>query len=242
MLKDVRVGTSGWSYDHWRGKFYREDVKTSERLSFYCRTFDTVEVNSSFYHLPRFSTFERWRDLTPEGFVFSVKASRYITHVKKLSGVEEAVDRFVNRARGLGDKLGPILWQLPPQLKRNDARLEAFLSLLPSRLDHVVEFRDESWICQDVLNILERYDVSICSISSPQIVTGIMVSGRFGYLRMHGSNSWYGSNYTTGELRKWADGIRGTFSTCTRWFVYFNNDANAYAVYNALELRRMLES
>ena len=241
-MREVRVGTSGWSYDHWRGRFYPEDLGTAKRLSYYCQKFDTVEVNSSFYHLPRETTFEKWRDSTPERFVFSVKASRYITHVKKLTGVEEAVQRFIERATRLGSKLGPILWQLPPQLKRNDEKLEGFLSVLPESFEHVFEFRDRSWICQEVVDLLDRYDASFCSISSPEIVTDLMVSGPIGYLRMHGRGSWYGSNYTTDELRQWAEKIRDAFSRCDRWFVYFNNDANAYAVYNALELRSMLES
>lgn len=239
-MENVRVGTSGWSYGHWEGRFYPEGTASSDRLSFYARRFDTVEINSSFYHLPLEATFEHWRAATPDGFVFAVKGSRYVTHVKKIAGVAEAVSRLVSRAMKLGEKLGPILWQIPPQMKRDDERLEEFLNGLPREATHVVEFRDGTWFCDEVYDVLRRHGVSFCCVSSPQFVTDLVVTGRIGYLRMHGEKGWYSSNYSTGELRSWAERIRRSFVGCQRSFVYFNNDAFAYAVSNATELRDLL--
>jgi uncharacterized protein YecE (DUF72 family) len=239
-LADIRVGTSGWSYDHWRNRFYPDGMPSTKRLSFYAREFDTVEVNTSFYHLPRETTFSNWRGETPEGFVFAVKGSRFVTHVKKLVDVEDAVLTLCQRAMILGDKLGPLLWQLSPQLKRDDDRLEGFLRSLPESLSHVIEFRRQGWFCREVYDLLRRYDVSICSVSSPSIVTDLVVTGRVGYLRMHGEEGWYSSNYDEQRLRSWADRIVRDFSSCSEAYIYFNNDANAYAVDNARYLRRQL--
>lgn len=223
-MENVRVGTSGWSYGHWEGRFCPEGTASSDRLSFYAQRFDTVEINSSFYHLPLEATFEHWRAGTPDGFVFAVKGSRYVTHVKKLLGVGEAASRLVTRARNLREKLGPILWQIPPQLRRDDVRLEGFLKALPGEAMHVVEFRDGSWFCDDVYGLLERHGVSFCCVSSPAFVTDLLVTGKVGYLRMHGEKGWYSSRYSTGELRSWAERVSRSFAGCQRSFVYFNYD------------------
>ncbi len=240
-MERVWVGTSGWSYDHWRSVFYPEELPTSERLRFYCQRFNTVEVNSSFYHLPLETTFRRWGEATPDDFIFSVKGSRYVTHIKKMVDPKEAVDRLLGRAALLGSKLGPILWQVPPQLKRDDARLEGILRCLPSDLANVFEFRHKSWFCSDVHRLLERYDASFCCVSSPDLVTDLVTTGKAGYMRMHGEGGWYSSNYTQEQLELWAARISEGFSDCERSFVYFNNDANAYAVANAVQMRKLLE-
>ncbi len=240
VLENVRVGTSGWSYDHWEGRFYPEGMPASKRLSYYTERFDTVEINSSFYHLPLESTFEHWKAGTPDGFLFAVKGSRYATHVKKIAGVAEATALLVRRAKKLEEKLGPILWQVPPQLKRDDERLEGFLKVLPGQVTHVVEFRDPSWFCDSVYDLLDKHRVSFCCVSSPQFVTDLLVTGKVGYLRMHGEKGWYSSRYSTADLRSWAERISRSFAGCERSFVYFNNDAFAYAVSNALELRELL--
>ena len=140
-----RIGTSGWNYDHWKGVFYPKDLPSDEWLEFYSRHFDTVEINYSFYRWPERENFEQWRKETPEGFVFAVKASQYLTHRKKLKDAEEPLQRTFDHARGLGEKLGPILYQLPPRWKVNLDRLRHFLSLLPGDIRHAMEFRDPSW-------------------------------------------------------------------------------------------------
>jgi len=239
-LTRFRVGTSGWSYDHWESRFYPEDLPATDRLSFYAKDFDTVELNSSFYHLPRETTFAKWRNQTPEGFIFSVKGSRYVTHVKKLVGVEDAIRNLARSAMNLESKLGPILWQFPPQIKRDDERLENFLGFLPGNLTHVIEFRTEDWFHQDVYDILQRYGVSCCSVSCPKFVTDLISTGKVGYLRMHGEAGWYSSNYSDMQLRSWAKRILRDFAGCSEAYVYFNNDANAYAVANARQLRALL--
>ncbi len=240
-LTRFRVGTSGWSYDHWKSRFYPEDLPSTDRLPYYAEGFDTVEVNSSFYHLPRETTFTKWRDQTPEGFVFSVKGSRYVTHVKKLAGVEDAILNLTRRAVNLGRKLGPILWQFPPQIKRDDDRLENFLGFLPEHLTHVIEFRAEDWFDEKVYDILQRHGVSCCSVSCPKFVTQLISTGKVGYLRMHGEAGWYSSEYTDTQLRSWAERILRDFAGCSEAYVYFNNDANAYAVANARQLRALLD-
>ncbi len=240
-MGSFRVGTSGWSYDHWEGKFYPHVLPKTKRLAFYAENFDTVEINSSFYHLPRETTFHGWREGTPDGFVFAVKGSRYITHVKKLVDVDEPIFNLAKRARHLKEKLGPVLWQLPPQVRRNDERLEGFLELLPRDLSHVVEFRHDSWFCDEIYDALDRSGVSFCCVSSPEFVTDVLTTGSVGYLRMHGEGGWYSSKYTPGQLRSWASKISRGFSRCREGYVYFNNDANAFAVANARDLRSLLD-
>lgn len=147
------IGTSGWHYDHWRGLFYPENLAKPKWLGFYAEHFTTVELNNSFYHLPSEAAFTNWRKSSPDGFVFAVKVSRFITHIKRLKNVEESLSNFLSRADFLQDKLGPLLYQLPPSMKRNDEVLEAFLSMLPERYRHVLEFRHESWLDNCVFNI-----------------------------------------------------------------------------------------
>lgn len=237
----IRVGTSGWSYNHWNVRFYPAHLPSTGRLVFYAKEFDTVELNSSFYHLPREKTFLNWRERTPTDFVFAVKGSRWVTHVKKLSGVGDEVNTFCKRAVNLGEKLGPILWQLPPQLKRNEERLEGFLECLPEDLTHVVEFRRKDWFDDGIYALLRSYDVSFCSVSSPSFVTDLVVTGEVGYLRMHGEGGgWYATSYGEDQLSSWAKRISQSFSSCRASYVYFNNDASAYAIQNARDLRNLL--
>ncbi|GAI34250.1 unnamed protein product, partial [marine sediment metagenome] len=148
------IGTSGWHYDHWRVRFYPEKLIKAKWLEFYAGHFTTVELNNSFYRLPSEAAFATWRDSSPANFTFAVKVSRFITHIKRLRNTEEAVDNFVGRARILDGKLGPLLYQLPPNMHRNDEVLESFLSILPRGLKHVVEFRHESWLDDKVFEIL----------------------------------------------------------------------------------------
>ena len=240
MAADYYIGTSGWHYDHWRERFYPKDLARPKWLEFYSRSFDTVELNNSFYHLPSEKAFGTWRDGTPEGFAFAVKANRYITHIKKLKDMEEPVATFLGRARLLEGKLGPLLYQLPPNVHRNDWLLESFLSLLPRDLMHVFEFRHESWLVREVLDLLRRYNAGFCIFDMPDLTTPIEATADFAYARFHGSTSMYDGCYSEGELTDWAKRISALAGEARRVYVYFNNDAQGFAIRNALTLREKL--
>ena len=160
--ENIHIGTSGWHYDHWSGPFYPEDLSKDEFLSYYSKVFHTVEINNSFYHLPSEETFTKWRDTVPDGFIFSVKASRYITHMKKLKDPQEPVTNFMKRVDVLEDKLGPILFQLPPRWKVNPERLINFLKALPAGFRYTFEFRDSSWFDQRVMDALTDQGAAFC--------------------------------------------------------------------------------
>ncbi len=234
------VGTSGWHYEHWRGRFYPADLPKSKWLEFYARSFSTVELNNSFYHLPSEKAFANWRDSSPEGFVYAVKVSRFITHIKKLKDVEEALEKFLERARLLGEKLGPLLYQLPPGLHRNDSLLEDFLKLLPRGLSHVFEFRHESWLDKGVFDLLRRYNAGFCIYDMPDLTSPLEATADFVYVRFHGSTWLYGGSYSDEELSGWAKNISELARGRKAVYVYFNNDAEAFAVQNALMLARKL--
>ena len=241
MTARYYVGTSGWHYDHWRGKFYPGELSKPKWLQFYAQSFSTVELNNSFYHLPSEKAFVNWRDSAPENFAFAVKVSRLITHLKKLKNVEEPFQNFLSRAKLLGNALGPLLYQLPPNLHRDDYRLEAFISLLPGDLNHVFEFRHESWFHREVFNLLRRHNIGFCVYDMPDFTTPIETTADFAYIRFHGSLSLYGGCYSDEELGDWARKILGLSKEIAAVFVYFNNDAEGFAVRNALTLRQMLD-
>ncbi len=234
------IGTSGWSYEHWRGVFYPEELKTRDWLSFYTQTFGTVEVNSTFYHMPQDKTMDSWRDKTPEDFIFSLKMNRLVTHQKKLRGVDNLLKRFLDTAGRLGDKLGVILHQIPPSLEKDIPLLAMYLKLLPKEMKHTVEFRDESWSDDETFDLLESERVAYCIISAPDLKTHIRATARFAYIRMHGKGGWYASCYTGANLKKWASEIGKLARGGCEGYVYFNNDYAGYAVQNALTLREML--
>jgi uncharacterized protein YecE (DUF72 family) len=237
------IGTSGWHYDHWRGRFYPPDLPKSRWLEFYARHFATVELNNSFYRLPTENAFALWRESSPQGFLYAVKVSRFITHIKRLRNAAEPLENFLSRARLLQDKLGPLLYQLPPQMPRNDAVLEAFLSLLPRGLQHVFEFRHPSWLKPPVFDLLRRYGAGFCVFSMPDFSCPLVATANFAYIRFHGSAGLYSSNYTEEELADWAEKIVALSRDLDAVYIYFNNDAFAYAVYNALSLgERLCES
>jgi uncharacterized protein YecE (DUF72 family) len=235
------IGTSGWSYSHWSGLFYPDGLRSAEQLPFYQQQFNTVEINSSFYRLPFENLVTRWAKLAPPGFLYSVKASRTITHYNKLKDTADAVARFLERIAPLEKHLGVVLFQLPPSMKRSDSLLDEFLSSLPRTLRYTVEFRHETWHADPVFEILRRHDVAYCILSSPKIPTVLTVTARFAYVRFHGTSAYYRDNYPERELRKWAEDIVSLCSSRERCFVYFNNDYNAYAVENAKTLRGFIE-
>ena len=240
MAARYYIGTSGWHYDHWRGTFYPSELSKPGWLVFYARTFATVELNNSFYRLPSEKAFAGWQDSTPETFAFAVKVSRFITHVKRLRNAEEPVANFLSRAKLLGEKLGPLLYQLPPNLHRNDSLLESFLSMLPGDLRHVFEFRHESWHTQDVFDLLRRHNVGFCIFDMPGLTTPLEVTADFAYVRFHGSTWMYGGCYSDEELDDWAHRITKLAQDVKAVYVYFNNDAEGFAVRNAVTLTKRL--
>lgn len=233
-------GTSGFSYKHWRGCFYPAELSAGKWLEHYCKNFTTVELNNPFYRLPEKSTFEKWRDRAPEAFVYAVKASRYLTHIKKLHEPEEALGNVLNNSSGLGDKLGPILYQFPPHWRMDLPRLEAFLKLLPRDLRHVFEFRDNSWQNEEVWAMLSKYSSAYCIMDSPGLPLHLKTTTNFTYIRMHhGAQENAGGNYTDQELFVWAERIQQMLETGDV-YVYFNNDPNCYAVHNAWRLKDLV--
>jgi uncharacterized protein YecE (DUF72 family) len=237
----IRIGTSGWIYNHWRGVFYPPQLPVKRWFAFYSRHFDTVEINNTFYRLPDEQVFRAWRQQAPGGFVYAVKASRFLTHMKKLKDPAESLERILGRARRLGPHLGPILFQLPPHWQCDAARLHAFAACLPGDLQHVLEFRDLSWCADTIHDILTRAGISFCMHDShglrwPQWVTGPIV-----YVRFHGpQGERYAGRYPRAHLRLWAERIRSLQQTGHDVYAYFNNDREGHAVTNARELREML--
>lgn len=239
VRRTIRVGCSGWQYRHWRGDFYPADLPASRWLAHYVERFDTVELNNSFYRLPDASTFAAWRARTPSGFVFAVKASRFLTHMKKLKDPEDPLHRFFANACALGPKLGPVLYQLPPRWPLDLHRLRVFVAALPRDVRHVIEFREPSWYTPEVFELLDRAGVSLClhdmsGSASPRIRVGPTV-----YVRFHGTTR-YGGSYGDRELGDWATWLRGEHAAGRGVYAYFNNDIGGHAPRNATQLRELL--
>ena len=241
MSVEYYIGCSGWHYEHWRGTFYPEELPKAKWLSFYARQFTTVELNNSFYHLPSEKAFTTWRESTADNFVFAVKVSRFITHIKRLRNLGSAVENFLCRAGLLKGKLGPLLYQLPPSMKRNDELLQDFLSTLPSNYQHVIEFRHESWIDERVFDILRRHNVGLCVFDMPGLSCPLVATSDFAYVRFHGSEGLYSSSYSDEELDQWAQRIARLGQNLRVIYIYFNNDAQAFAVENAIRLKNLLQ-
>jgi uncharacterized protein YecE (DUF72 family) len=239
------VGTSGWVYPHWRGRFYPARLPQARWFEFYARHFPTVEINNTFYRLPGKPAVMRWRQQAPQGFVYAVKINRFITHIKRLKDTGAPLRRFLQIIRPLERHLGPVLVQLPASFSRtaeNLARLRAFFRLLPSWPRWVVEFRHRSWFVPEVYALMEEHRVALCVVSDPSRPSEDRRTSDFLYVRFHGpSGTRYHGNYPERELRAWAGRI-AALAEGRPAYVYFNNDYNAYAVRNALRLRELLES
>lgn len=237
---NIRVGTSGWYYEHWKELFYPADLSKSKWFEYYAQNFDTVEINNTFYHQPKEQSIQRWRQIAPEGFLYAVKANRYITHIQKLKDASQSLQRFFNGINLLEHKLGPVLYQLPPSLHKDTDRLEAFIKLLPKRRTAVFEFRHESWYCNDTYKLLEKYDAGFCihdmpGKESPQIATSDTI-----YIRFHGTTGRYSGSYPKSQLQDWAEWIKEKSKSAHNIYVYFNNDAHGHAIKNAKQLKRMV--
>jgi uncharacterized protein YecE (DUF72 family) len=238
----ARVGCSGWEYKHWRGDFYPADLPRARWFEHYASTFDTVEINNSFYRLPERSTFAAWGARAPDGFEFAVKASRFLTHMKKLKDPEEPLDRLFTRMRAIEPHLGPVLYQLPPGWKLNVERFVHFLDVLPAGARHVVEFRDPSWYDREVCREMERRGVALCLHDMPGSATKRERVGPFVYVRFHGATSKYGGGYSDARLRSWAAWMNAQRDDGCDVYAYFNNDVGGHAPRDAITLRRVLEN
>ncbi|MBC7229940.1 MAG: DUF72 domain-containing protein [Actinobacteria bacterium] len=238
-MAELRVGTSGWHYPHWKGVFYPEGLRGGEWLPFYASRFDTVEINNSFYRLPGREVFSSWARVAPPGFLFAVKASRYITHMKKLREAEDALAVFLENSSALGDKLGPILFQLPPRWKRDAARLAGFTAMLPPEHRYAFEFREASWLHEETYRVLEERGIALCIADSPSFPRSRRVTAPFAFLRFHGGTVLYGSRYSRQELRGWASFARSLLERGIDVYAYFNNDAHGYALEDAALFREL---
>ena len=235
----VYIGTSGWHYKHWMHVFYPAGTATSEMLEFYARHFDTVEINNSFYRLPTAKTFDNWKEKSPRSFRFAVKASRFITHMKKLKDPKSSSEKFFAVAERLGEKLGPILFQLPPRWKVNVERLAKFLDTLPKEHRYVFEFRDESWLIAEVFAVLREYKAGHCIHDFEEMDVPQEITAEFGYVRFHGPTSAkYAGEYSRQRLREWAERI-GSWKV-KAVYVYFNNDPGGAAVRNAMTFKEIM--
>ena len=232
----IRIGCSGWEYRHWRGSFYPPDLPLSRWLEHYASEFETVELNGTFYRLPEAATFERWRERAPRGFRYAVKASRYLTHVRRLRDPEEPLERLWSRAALLGAHLGPMLYQLPPRWRRNTERLDAFLAALPAWRRHAVEFRDASWHRGEVYRQLERHRVALCLHDMPDAGAPDEPVGPFVYVRFHGQGTYDGS-YPPQTIGAWARRLVAWADEGRDAWVYFNNDLGGHAPRDAVRLR-----
>ncbi|HEY1594294.1 MAG TPA: DUF72 domain-containing protein [Thermoleophilaceae bacterium] len=240
-MKRVRIGCSGWNYKDWRELFYPEGLPAREWLAHYSRVFDTVEINNTFYRLPKRPAVENWVEQTPRGFVFSVKASRYLTHIKRLTTMEQGTELFYERIEPLAEspKMGPVLWQLPANFKRDDERLAGALAALPKGR-HCFEFRHESWFCEDVYRLLHKHRVALVIGDTPERkFQAHELTAKWTFVRFHYGQRGRGGNYSKTEIEEWAGRIR-EWREEVDVFAYFNNDWKGFAVQNALDLKRLL--
>lgn len=237
---DIRIGTSGWHYGHWSGPFYPAGLPKNKWLEYYTQHFDTVEINNTFYHQPKLQTFQNWHKQAPKNFLFTVKANRFITHIKRLKDVEEPLERFFEGTKLLKSNLGPILYQLPPSMHKDLVRLESFIKYLPKKHLSVFEFRHKSWFSDDTYELLDKFGAGFCThdlvgVPTPRIITGGVI-----YIRFHGPTGRYQGNYTKAMLKNWVDWIKENINNVHSVYAYFNNDISGHAIKNAKTLKEQL--
>jgi uncharacterized protein YecE (DUF72 family) len=239
--KRIRVGTSGWSYKHWEGTFYEKDRKSKDYLAAYSRHFRTAEINNTFYRLPSKAAVKEWHDTVPDDFTFAVKASRFMTHMKKLKDPEEPIARLLESVSGLGDKLGPFLVQCPPNWRRNPERLEYFLNALPKKHQFAFEFRDRSWFDQGIYDLLASHDAALCIYDQEGEASPAELTARWVYVRFHkpaGENNWF---YDRETLATWADSFVSWSAGGYAVNCYFNNDIAGAAPHNARQMIELID-
>jgi uncharacterized protein YecE (DUF72 family) len=239
--RKIVIGTSGWHYKHWLGTFYPAKANIKQQFEFYAKQFHSVEINNSFYKLPPPQVFEGWYQNSPKNFLFAIKANRFITHNLKLTRPSEPIARLFNSILPLKEKLGPILFQLPPKWKINADRLAAFLSALPPAYNYAFEFRNETWYHEEIYALLKQYNCAFCIYELAGHRSPLQLTADFVYVRLHGpTENKYQGSYTNTALKKWA-------KQCITWqsqkkdvFVYFDNDQEGFAAFNALTLQNLV--
>jgi uncharacterized protein YecE (DUF72 family) len=238
--RQVRIGCSGWVYKHWRGLLYPEELPQRLWFGRYAEEFDTVEINNSFYRLPAGDTFEKWRKQAPPGFCYALKANRYLTQAKKLKDCEEPLERMMTAVRRLGDRLGPMLYQLPPTMKINLERLQSFLHILPKDVTSVFEFRNSSWYEPELYALLERYGASFGVHDMPGSASERIAVGPIVYVRFHGGEGKYWGRYSDEGLLEWTDWLLNQTKRGRSAWCYFNNDIHGHAIEDARTLKSMV--
>ena len=246
-MSQIRIGTSGWAYKHWREKFYESGVESAEYLRFYGREFDTAEINYSFYKLPTPQNYFDWAGEVDDDFIFAVKGSRYLTHMKKLKEPEQPWSLICDTAGCLGPKLGPILMQFPARWLKNIERLSEFLECVDNhpacahaKTRIAFEFRDESWFCKEVYNLLEKYGAALCIADSLEFVRKDVITADFTYFRYHGRMPIYAASYSSQQLKIEARKMQKLADEGIDIFAYFNNDGNAHAIKNVRSIKQLL--
>ena len=252
-MPEIRIGCSGWQYRHWKGVFYPTGLPQAQWFEFYATRFDTVEINNSFYRLPEAATFARWREQAPRQFLYAIKASRFLTHMKKLKDPEDPLERFFSNAQELGRRAGPVLYQLPPRWPLNLDRFETFLDALvqqnralreagfKGRLRHAVEFREPSWYDERIYSLLDRHRAALCLHDMQGSASPRVAIGPFVYVRFHGRTK-YAGRYEDGLLDTWAAWLSERASEGLDVFAYFNNDSGGHAPHDAARLRERIHA
>jgi len=236
----IHIGTAGWHYQHWKGPFYPAEMPSEDFLGFYLNRFHCVEINHSFYRLPKPETLKNWREQTPTNFIFTVKASRYITHMKKLKDPQRSLPPLLDTVKALGSKLGPILFQLPPHWRVNVERLDAFLARLPGEFRYAFEFRDPSWFSEDIYAILKRYSAAFCIYHLAGRLSPLETTTDFVYVRLHGPGAAYQGQYDRGVLADWAKRFENWAGQGKEVFSFFDNDEAGYAAQDADHLQALM--
>ena len=239
MKRNIYIGTSGWSYKHWRKTFYPAEIKVKDEFDYYQKFFDSVEINNTFYKLPKTETFEKWKNEVGPRFKFVIKASRFITHMKKLRDPGKSSALFFERVATMKRKIGAILFQLPPNLKANYSVLEEFLKQLPKGYRYVFEFRNPDWYQEPIFDLLKKFNCAFCIYELAGHLSPIAITADFVYIRLHGPGDKYQGSYSDADLTQWAN-------RCRQWvknkdvFIYFDNDERGYAAFNAIRLKELL--
>lgn len=234
------IGTSGYYYPGWVSEFYPEGMSSKDFLEYYGQFFNTVEINSTFYHMPRATTIKNLKKKLKEDFVVSVKLNRTITHLKRLKDVKDLLDSFFESVLVLGNNLGVILIQLPPSLKKDEELLLSFIEMLPKKVKFAIEFRHKTWLEESVFKILRKYNIAFVVTHGDNYPFLKIDTAEFAYIRLHGPKELYASSYSEEELKEWAIYIKSLNGKGLSTFVYFNNDFYCYAVKNALTLKNIL--
>ncbi len=238
------IGTSGYTYPHWKNSFYPAGLAQKKWLEYYAGHFNSLELNVTFYRLPAEKTFSGWQARTPADFTFVIKGSRYITHIKRLRDCSQALSLFFSRAAELKSKLRCLLWQLPPSFSADPERLASFIEILSRKYGnyfHCFEFRHPSWFNDEIYDILRDHNTGLCVADSSRFPCADQITASFVYLRFHGSQDLYNSCYSDRQLKKWIDKISDWSDNIQNLFVFFNNDQKAYAVKNGLRFRQLLD-